>query len=81
MKKKKCQQYFHCFIACILGPYAFWFNIVTILISSLFRNAALVRREALFSIWIPKGAALVKSRPLIEAWRVLEQIRYTGVKG
>ena len=32
-------------------------------------------------MWIPKGAALVKSRPLIEAWRVLEQMRYTGVKG
>ena len=42
MKKSKYYQYFHCFIVCILGPYAFWFsfqqNIVTILISAVFRG-------------------------------------------
>ena len=26
MKKSKYQQYFHCFIVCILVPYAFWFS-------------------------------------------------------
>ena len=26
MKKSKFQQYFQCFIVCILGPYAFWFS-------------------------------------------------------
>ena len=49
MKKSKYQQYFHCFIVCIQGPYIFWFsfqqNIVTILISAIF--AALIRGEAL----------------------------------
>ena len=40
MKKSKYQQYFHCFIVCIIFPYAFWFscqeNIVTIPISAAF---------------------------------------------
>ena len=31
MKKSKYQQYFHCFIVCILGPYAFWFSSCTYL--------------------------------------------------
>ena len=26
MQKFKNQQYLHCFIVCILGPYAFWFS-------------------------------------------------------
>ena len=26
MKKSKYQQYLHCFIVCILFPYAFWFS-------------------------------------------------------
>ena len=51
MKKSKHEQYFHCFIVCILGPYAFWFSfyqkIVTILISNVFRGAALIRGQAL----------------------------------
>ena len=51
MKKSKYQQYFHCFIVCILVPYAFWFsyqqNIVTILISAAFGGTALIRGEAL----------------------------------
>ena len=63
MKKPKYQQYFHCFIVCILGPYAFWFsfwsNIVIILINAVFRRAALIGGEALISMWIPKGAVLI----------------------
>ena len=59
MKKSKYQQYFRCFSVCILVPYAFCFsfqqNIVTILISTVFRGAALIRGEALISMWIPKG--------------------------
>ena len=51
MIKSKYQQCFHCFIACIIVPYTFWFsyqqNIVTILISPAFRSAALIRGEAL----------------------------------
>ena len=43
MKKSKYQQCFHWFF-CILGPYAFC--IVTILISAVFRDAALFRGEA-----------------------------------
>ena len=26
MKKYEYQQYFYCFVACILGSYAFWFS-------------------------------------------------------
>ena len=52
MKKSKHQQYFHCFIVCVLVPYAFWFsyqqNTVTILISPAFRNVALIRGRRLF---------------------------------
>ena len=51
MKKSKYQQYFHCFIVCILGPYAFWFsfqqNIVTILISAVLGSGAFIRGETL----------------------------------
>ena len=50
-KRKRNRQYFHCFIVCILVQYPFWFsyswNIVTVLISSAFRGAALIREEAL----------------------------------
>ena len=35
-------------------------TIVTILISAVFRGAALTRREALISLWIPKGAVLIR---------------------
>ena len=51
LKKSKYQQYFHCFIVCLLFSYAFWFsyqqNIVTILISTTFIVTALIRREVL----------------------------------
>ena len=51
MRTPKYQQYFHCFFARTLGPYEFWFsfqqNIVTILISAIFRGVALIKREAL----------------------------------
>ena len=51
MKKSKYQQYCHCFIICIIGPYAFWFSskeiIVTILMSTVFRGTALVREKSL----------------------------------
>ena len=50
MKKSKYQQYCHCFIVCILVPYASWFsyqlNMVTILISAAFIGAAFIRGEA-----------------------------------
>ena len=26
MKKSRYQQYFHCFIVCLSGAYAFWFS-------------------------------------------------------
>ena len=26
MKKSKYREYFHCFIVCVLVPYAFWFS-------------------------------------------------------
>ena len=40
----------------------------------------LIRGEALVSMWIPKGAVLVRGQCLFEFWRVLEKIHYTGVK-
>ena len=52
MKKAKYQQYFHCFIVCILGLYAFWLsfwqNIVAILISAVFTGVAIIRGRRLF---------------------------------
>ena len=41
----------------------------------------LIRREALVSMWIPKGEVLVRGQCLFKLRRVLEKIRYTGVKG
>ena len=64
MKKSKYQQYFYCFIFCLLISYAFWFsyqqNIVTVLISAGFGGEALIRGEALISMWIPEGEALIR---------------------
>ena len=44
---------------------------VTILISAAFRGAALISEEALISICIPKGAALIRARHLFEVRRLL----------
>ena len=91
MKKSKYQQYIHCFISCILGPYAFWFsfqqNIVTILISTVLRGAPLIigeayQREALISMWIPKGATLIRGNTVYNSstakikpgWKQLQKI-------
>ena len=83
MKKSKYQQYFHCFIVCILGPHAFWFNfqqnIVNIPISAVFRSAALIRRKVLISMWIPKSAVLIRGQRLFEVRCLLEEIRYTYI--
>ena len=58
IKKSKYQQYFHCFIVCIRGPFAFQFsfqqNIVTILISAVFRGVALITGRHLFQCGYPK---------------------------
>ena len=83
MKKSKYQQYFHCFIVCILGPHAFWFNfqqnIVNIPISAVFGSAALIRRKVLISMWIPKSAVLIRGQRLFEVRCLLEEIRYTYI--
>ena len=72
MKKSKYQQYFYCFIVCILGPYAFWFsfswNIVNILLSSVFRGGVLI------VIRIGKDAALIRDWHLLEAQRLIQEI-------
>ena len=51
MGKSKYRQNFYCFIVCIQISCAFWFsykqNIVTILISTRFGGAVLIRGEAL----------------------------------
>ena len=74
MKKSNYQQYFHCFIVCILIPYAFQFtyqqNIVTFLISATFRGAALIRGRCLFQCGYPKMQRLFETQCL------LEEIRY-----
>ena len=48
---------------------------VTILISTAFIGAGLVRGEALISMWISKGAAVIRGRRLFETRRLLEGIR------
>ena len=63
MKKSKYQKYFHCFNVSILGPYAFCFsfsqNIVTFLISAVFRGAALITARRLFQcISVKHGTSL-----------------------
>ena len=62
------------FIVCILALYASWFsyywNMVTILTSSAFIGAALIRGEVIISMWITKGAALTRGQ------RLLEEIQY-----
>ena len=63
------QQYFHCFIVCILVLYPFWFsyqqNMVTILVSAASRGVVLIRGEALISMWISKSALLICDLVLI----------------
>ena len=44
-------------------------------INNIFRGPALIRGEALISIWTPKGAALIRGRRLFEVGRLLEKIR------
>ena len=75
----KCQQYFHCFIACILVPYSFWVsyqqNTVFILISTAFRSiqkcgiyqrGGAYQKKMLISMWKAKDAALIRGRRLLE---------------
>ena len=49
---------------------------MTILISAAFRVAALIREEALISLWITKSAALIRGQRLFEARYLLEEIQY-----
>ena len=48
---------------------------VTILTSTVFRGAALIRGETLVLIWTPKIAAVIRGRRLFEARHLLEEIR------
>ena len=86
MKKSIYQQYFHNFITCTLFPYVctifYQQNIVTILIGRIqrwgeYQRGGAYQREAIISMRIPKGAALIRVRPLFEAWRLLEEVQYT----
>ena len=74
IKKSKYQQHFHCFIFCILVPYAFWFSywqdIVTILVSATFRGVALIRGRGLFQCGYPKVQCL------FEVWHILQISSY-----
>ena len=47
---------------------------VTILISSVFRIAVVFTGEALISMWIPKGTALIRGRRLLEEIRKFPNI-------
>ena len=49
-------------------------NLVTILINTIFRSAG--QREKVISIWIPKGAAVIRRRRLYEAQRLSEEKRH-----
>ena len=86
MNNSKYQQYLHCFIVCILFPYAFWFsyqyNIVTnlwqrILRCDTYKMGDAYQREAL--IWVHKRAVLIIGQPLFEARCLLEKIWYSGI--
>ena len=49
---------------------------VTILISPALIGAALIGGELLISMWIPKGAALIRGRRFFETPCLLQEIRY-----
>ena len=76
MIKSKHQQYFCCFIVCILISYAFWFsylqNIVTILITATFRGATLIREKTLI-----RGRLLFQCG-YPKVWCLLEGGTYLG---
>ena len=61
-KKNKYQQYFHCFIMCMLVPHPFWFsyqqNMVTI--SVAFKGAALIRGRRFFQCGYPRVRRLLE---------------------
>ena len=63
IKKPKYHQYYLYFIVWILVLYAF-------IISPAFRGAALIRKEALISMWV-----LIRGRCLFEALRLSEEIQ------
>ena len=64
MKKTKYQHYFHCFIVCMLVPYAFYFVILV-----EYGNYFMVTMWRLFQ------RGYQKVRHLFEARRLLEEIR------
>ena len=74
------QQYFHCFIVCILVLYPFWFsyqqNMVTILVSAASRGVVLIRGEALIRGRHLFQCGYPKVRYLFETLRLLEEIWY-----
>ena len=49
------------------------------LITTAFRDAALIRGEVLISMWIPKGAVLIRGWDLFQARRLLEETRYPPI--
>ena len=44
--------------------------------SVVFRGAALIRGETLISMWLNKGAAIIRGRRLSKAYLILEEIQY-----
>ena len=58
---------FYCFIVCIQVTNAFWFSFQQKIIRVAFKGAALIRAEALISMWIPKGPAFFGGQRLFEA--------------
>ena len=87
MKKSKYQQYFHCFIVCILIPYAFWLgyqqNISILVICAAFRSVALITGEALirgrrlFQCGYPKVRYLLKDGVYLRVWLLAEFSNYS----
>ena len=41
----------------------------------MFRGVALIRGEAVISMWIPKGVALIREQDLLEAQHLEEEIQ------
>ena len=79
-RNSRSPQYFHCFIVCILVPYASCFscqqNIVSISISAAFRGTALIRGQALIRERRLFQCGYQKVRRLLESGAYLRPSSY-----
>ena len=78
MKKSKYQQYFHCFIVCILVPYVIWLLVEYINycnkrhIQKLITGKALIIGSHLFQYGYPNVRQLLKGSVYLRVWLLAE---------